>query len=102
MLRKTSALLPMVAILLIPILLGMTPMNMAHKLASGSPFNHCKQVQLSNHCPFHSLISHNDPTLVNLTSTLWDQEASPIFSMQVSDSDPTLSNITFGSIPLRC
>jgi hypothetical protein len=90
------------ALILIPILLGMTPINMAHRLASGGPFTHCKQAQWSNQCPFHSLISHDDPTIVNLNLTALDQEPTPTSDIHVLDPDSTHSNITFDSVPLRC
>jgi hypothetical protein len=102
MLGKHKLLLMIPAILLIPILLGMTPLNMAHRLASGGPFTHCKQVKLNNHCPFHSATSHDDPTIVNLSLAPLDQEATPTFDIQVSDFDSLHSNITFNSVPLRC
>jgi hypothetical protein len=102
MLGKNKLLFIIPAILLIPILLGMPPLNMAHKLASGGPFTHCKQAQSSNHCPFHSLISHDDPTIVHLNLTPLGQESTPIFDIQVLDSDFIHSNITFNSVPLRC
>jgi hypothetical protein len=102
MLGRHKLLLLIPTILLIPILLGMTPLNMAHKLASGGPFTHCKQAQWSNHCPFHSLISHDDPTIVNLNLTPLDQDLTPSFDMQVLDSDSICSSITFNSVPLRC
>jgi hypothetical protein len=90
------------AILLIPILLGMTPVNMAHKLASGGHFTHCKQAQWANHCLFHSLVSHDDPIIINLNLTTLDQESTPTFDIKVLDPDSTHSNITFDSVPLRC
>jgi hypothetical protein len=99
---KHKLLLLIPAILLIPILLGMTPLNMAHKLASGGPFTHCKHVKLNNHCPFHSVTSHNDPTIVSLNVTPLDQESIPLFDFLVLDSDSIYSNITFNSVPLRC
>jgi hypothetical protein len=102
MLGRHKLLLLIPTILLIPILLGMTPLNMAHKLASGGPFTHCKQVQCNNHCPFHSLVSHDDPTIVNLNSTSLDQESTPALDIQVLDSDSIHSNMTFNSFPLRC
>jgi len=102
MLGKHKLLLLIPAILLIPILLGMTPLNMAHRLASGGPFTHCKQAQWGNQCPFHSLISHDDPTIVNLNLTSLDQESTPTSDIHVLDPDSTHSNITFNSIPLRC
>jgi len=102
MLGRNKRLLFISAIILIPILLGMTPLNMAHRLASGDPFTHCKQAQWSNHCPFHSIISHDDPTIVNLNLTSLNQESTPTFDIRVLDPDSTHSNITFSSVPLRC
>jgi hypothetical protein len=102
MLRRHKLLLLVPAILLIPILLGMTPLNMARRLSSGGPFTHCKQAQWNNHCLFHSLISHDDPTIVHLNLTPLDQESTPTFDIQVLDPDFIRSNITFNSVPLRC
>jgi hypothetical protein len=100
--RRHELLLLIPAILLIPILLGMTPINMAHKLASGGPFTHCKQVKLNNHCPFHSATSHNDPTIVNLNLAPLNQESTPTFDIQVSNLDSVHFNTSFNSVPLRC
>ena len=102
MLGRHKLLLLILAVILIPILLGMTPLSMAHRLASGGPFTDCKQAQWSNYCPFHSLISHDDPTIVNLNSTSLDQESAPASDIQVLDPDSIHSNITFNSVPLRC
>ena len=102
MLSRHKLLLLIPAILLIPILFGMIPLNMAHKLASGGPLSHCKQVQWSNHCPFHSIASYNDPAIINLNSTSPDQESTPTLDIQVLDPDSIHSNITLNSVPLRC
>ena len=102
MLGRHNLLFLISAIILIPILLGMTPLNMAYRLASGGPFTHCKQAQWSNHCPFHYIISHEDPIIVNLNLTSLDQESTPTFDIQVLDPDIIHSNITFNSVPLRC
>jgi hypothetical protein len=102
MLGRHKLLVFIPAIILIPILLGMTPLNMSYKLASGGPFTHCKQAQWSNYCLFHSLISHDDPTIVNLNLTPLDQESTPTFDIQVLDPDSIYSNKTFNSVPLRC
>jgi hypothetical protein len=102
MLGRYKLLILIAAIILIPILLGMIPLNMAQKLASGGPFTHCKQVQWSNHCPFHSIASHDDPTIVNLNSTSLDQESTPTLDIQVLDPDSFHSNATSNSVPLRC
>jgi hypothetical protein len=102
MLGRHKLLILIPTIILIPILLGMIPLNMAHKLASGGPFTHCKQAQWSNYCPFHSLISHDDPTIMHLNLTPLDQESTPTFHIQVLALDFIHSNITFNSVPLRC
>jgi hypothetical protein len=70
MFRRTKLFMLIPVVVLIPILLGMTPLNMAHKLASGEPFTHGKQICVNNHCPFHCLISHEDPTVVTLTGLI--------------------------------
>jgi hypothetical protein len=102
MLGRHKLLILIPAVILIPILLGMTPLNIAHKLASGGPFTHCKQVQWSNHCPFHSIASHDDPTIVNLNSSSLYQESTPALDIQVFYPDSIHSNVTFNSVPLRC
>ena len=102
MLGRHKLLLLVPAILLIPIFLGMIPLNMAHKLASGGPFTHCKQAQWSNHCPFNSLISHGDPTIVNLNLTPLDHESTPAFDIQALAHDSIHFNTSINSVPLRC
>jgi hypothetical protein len=103
MLGKHKLIFLISAMLLIPILLGMTPLSMAHRLASGGPFTHCKQVQLSNHCLFHSVTSHDDSTIVNLNLTPLDQELTSTFDIQtLDDPDSIHSNIFFNPVPLRC
>jgi len=102
MLSRHKFLILIPAIILIPILLGMIPLNMAHRFASGGPFNHCKQAKWTNYCPFNSAVSHDDPTVVNLNVTPLDQEATPTLHIQVLDRDPIHSKITFNSVPLRC
>jgi hypothetical protein len=99
--RRRYILIP--AIILIPILLGMIPLNMAHRLASGGSSTHCKQAQLSNRCLFHSVISqHNDSTIVNLESTPVGQESTITLDIRMLDLDPIHSNTTIHSVPLRC
>jgi hypothetical protein len=102
MLSRHKLLFLTVAIILVPILLSMTPLNIAHRLASGGPFTHCKQAQWSNHCPFHSIASHDDPTIVSLNLTPLDQESESASDINILDPDSIHSNITFNSAPLRC
>jgi len=100
--EKRKLLLIIPAILLIPILLGMTPLNLVHRIGAGCPFSQGKQGIKCTPCPFHSIISQNDPTIVNLTLTLLDQESTYAFNIQGWDPDFIHSNISPDSVPLRC
>ena len=102
MLGRHKLLLFIPVIILIPILLGMTPFNMARRLATGGPFTHGKQAQWNNHCLFHSLVSRDDPTIVNLNLTPLDQESMLTLDIQVLGPGSIHSNVTFNSVPLRC
>jgi len=102
MLRRHKLLILILVILLVPILVGMIPLNMAHMLASVDHFVHGKQGCWKNHCPFHSLISRDDPNIVNLNVTPLDQEITPTLGIQVSDPYSIHSNVTFNSLPLLC
>jgi len=91
------------AILLIPILIGITPLNFIQKIGAGCPFSEGKQMLKCNHSLFNSIISQDDPTVVNLNLTRMDQESTPAASdIEVLDPDSLCSNITFNSVPLRC
>ena len=102
MLGRHKLLILIVAIFLIPILLGMPPLTMAHKLASEGPFTHCRQAQWSHYCSFHSFIPQDNPTIVSLNVSPLDPESTPTFNIRVLDPDSIHSNITFKSVPLRC
>ncbi|MGZ6200589.1 MAG: hypothetical protein ACXWM6_03620 [Thermodesulfobacteriota bacterium] len=90
------------AILLIPILFGMIPLNMAHRLASGGPFTHCKQAQWNNGCPFNTVVSHDDHTILILNATPLRPELPAVQEFPVPILDPTFPRISFNSVPLRC
>jgi hypothetical protein len=102
MLGRHKLLILIAAIILIPILLGMTPLNMAHRLASGGPFTHGRQAHWGNHCPFHSIVSHDDLTIGILNSIPLDQELTSVQESRISVLYSNPSNIPSDSIPLRC
>jgi hypothetical protein len=102
MLQSYKLMILIPATLLILILFWMPPLKMGYRLADGGPFVHGKQVHLANHCPFRSLITHDDPTVVILNLTPLHQESTPTFDIQVLDLDSVHSNITSNSVPLRC
>ena len=88
------------AIILIPVLLGMTPMNLFDKLSSQCPFSQGKQIQRASSCLFNSIISQVDLNVVILDSTLLEQESTLSFHIKVHDS--IHSNISLISVRLRC
>ena len=90
------------AIVLIPILLGITPLNFIQKIGSGCPLAQGKQILKCNPCPFHSLVSQDDLTIVSLNSTPLKQESLSPVDSQVLGTDSLRSNISFDSLPLRC
>ena len=102
MLGRQKLLILIPALILIPILLAIIPLNFVQKIGAGCPFSEGRQVLKCNPCPFNSFISHDDPTIVNLNLTQLHQESTPVFDIQVLDSDSIHSNITFNSVPLRC
>ncbi len=75
MLGRHKLLILIPAIILIPVLLGMTPLNMAHRLASGGALAHGKQACWSNYCPFHSITSHDNQILPSLSLATAYQES---------------------------
>jgi hypothetical protein len=99
--RKLLVLIPVV--LLIPVLLAMTPLNMAYKVANGASVAPGKQCKICNdHCPFHSIVSQGDFSLGMLSSPTSDEELLRLQEVFVAVPDSRHSNIYFSSIPLRC
>lgn len=102
MLRRHKLIILISVMLLVPILVGMIPLNMAHRLASVGHFVHGKQGCWKNHCPFHSLASYNDPAVEALDSTPLGQylQTSQEICIPILDTFP--NDTVFTSIPLRC
>jgi len=90
------------ALVLIPLQLGMIPLNMSRKLAQGGPFTQGSQGCNCKNCPAHSLISHNhfDAEPVNGTSP--DQELTYFPKALCSVPESIYPDIHSISLPLRC
>ena len=102
MLGRHKLLLLIPAILLIPILLGMTPLNFIQKIGSGCPIAQGKQNLKCNPCPFKSLASQQDNMAVTLTpATLEHEETSSYYGFILANNF-ALSNNPSNSVPLRC
>jgi hypothetical protein len=89
------------AVILIPILLGMTPLNLLHNLGSGCAFTHEKQVQKCSPSSLNSQNSLDDHLIGTEPSVTFNHEVTPSYY-------PTLNSVfapSFGVsefAPLRC
>jgi hypothetical protein len=101
MFRRSELFIFIPAIILLPILLGMMPLNFVHKIANGCPLSHDKQITYS-FCPFNSIVSHDDTTIVSLSSIPLEQYPLDPFSFQLLEPDFHPSDICLSSLPLRC
>ncbi len=88
MLGRSRLLIIIPAIILIPILLGMTPLNFIHKLGSGCLFSHEKQVLKCNPGLFHSLISQDNHSIGIPSFTPAGQHLTLASYPSVMNSDP--------------
>jgi hypothetical protein len=101
MFSRSKLLIFIPAIILLPILLGMTPLNFVHKIGNGCPLSHDKQITC-NFCPFNSIVSHDDPAIVSVDSIPLEQFPLDPFSLQLPRLDSHSFDIRMGSLPLRC
>ena len=101
MLRRYKLIILISAMLLVPILVGMIPLNIAHMLASVDHFVHGKQGCCKNHCAFNSLVSH-DQAVEALDSTPLGQNLHVSQEIRIPILDGFSHDTVFTSIPLRC
>jgi hypothetical protein len=99
--RKSNWFRLLPAIILIPVLLGLTPLNFIEKMGSGCPFSHSKQISC-NHCPFNSVVSHDDATILISNSIPSEQNLPDFYSFNPSELESHHHIIFARSLPLRC
>jgi hypothetical protein len=106
MLRKRNILFIISAIILIPIILGLTPVKFVQKLGSGCPFNKDKTALSCTACMYNSVTSQNhigDFALAGLSSTPFVFQPMPSLSRERADSVTTIVSHPFSEAPpLRC
>ncbi len=103
MFSRTKWLIPILVIILIPILLGMMPLNFIHKLGNGCPFHQANQIQKCNPNLFHSLISHDDHLIgIHFLASTDHESTSPSVFSSTSNSDSAYLAVTSEFFPLRC
>jgi len=90
------------AIILIPLLLGMTPLNFIQKIGSGCPLAQGKQTLKCNPCPFNSITSQDDLPAFSLASSPLVQETISSLNSRIGESISTFSDSLSRAVPLRC
>jgi len=88
--------------LLVPILLGLTPMNFVQKIGAGCPLDLGKKIERCNPCPLHSVVSHEDHGLIKLPKILFHVAWNPLDHSGILQSDSLLSVNPPRMTPLRC
>lgn len=102
MARHGKKLLITSALLLVPILLGMTPLNFIHRIGAGCPFAQGKQELKCNPCPFDSIVSQPDQEVVGASVRLHTIPPIRRLYSNLLTLQPFLSNPSTGLLPLRC
>lgn len=102
MFGRSKWLIMIPAIILIPLLFGMTPLNFIHKLGSGCPFSHDRQVQKCSPSSLNSQISQDGHLLGNQPLVSFNHEATLSLYSQILNSDPKPSLGASEFAPLRC
>ena len=102
MLEKHKLLAIIIAIILIPVLLGTTPMNLFQKLSGQCQLCQGKQIQRSGSCLFNSLVSQDDITNPILNSMMLAEDMTPSLRFQILVLNPSHNSNYLTSAPLRC
>lgn len=106
MVKKRNILFVIAALILIPILLGLTPVKFVQKLGGCCPFNQNNAALSCGPCIYNSVTSQSETdslALAALPSTLFVFQFSPMLSGEIISPDITIiSNSLIESPPLRC
>jgi hypothetical protein len=106
MVRKRNILFVIAALILIPILLGLTPVMFVQKLGGCCPFSQNKLALSCGPCIYNSVTSQSETgslALAALPSTPFVFQSLAILSGEIIGPDETIiSNPLTESPPLRC
>jgi hypothetical protein len=87
-------------VVLVPVLLGTTPLNLFHKLSDHCPFSQEKQIQRTSSCLFFSIVSQDDIDFPNLHPALPKEQSIPLLRFSLKNSTPAI--FIGRSSPLLC
>lgn len=99
---RSKLLIVISAIILIPVLLAMTPLNFIQKIGSGCPFAQGKQTLKCNPCPFHSIVIQDDLPTLSLASSSPVQGTISSFNPRIGEPVSIFSDTFPQAVPLRC
>jgi hypothetical protein len=106
MVRKRNIFFVIAAVILIPILLGLTPVKFVQKLGDCCPFNQNNAALSCGPCIYNSVTSQSETgnlDLAALPPTPFVFQSSSLLSDETVNSDVTIiSNYLTESPPLRC
>ncbi len=100
--RRYHTIFLITALVLIPVLFGLTPLNFVHKFASGIPLSPVKPLLKCNPCPFHSLTSHPEPAHIDVNWVLYEPRPMVFLTSATMSRNVTLSGFSPDLPPLRC
>jgi len=100
MLEKHKLLTIIIAIILIPVLLGTTPMNLVQRLSSPPQQSLDEQIKRTSSCLFNSMVFQNDLGIVDLY--LASLEWKPADPLYINVHDLVHFHISLVTAILRC
>jgi hypothetical protein len=100
--RRHRTIFLVTALILVPVLLGLTPLNFVQKLASGAPLSPVKQVLKCNPCPFHSVTSHPEAVQIESSSVPLEPRLMVSLVSLTTAGDAIPSGFLPDPLPLRC
>ena len=99
--RRHNKIFLIAALVLIPVLLGLIPLNLDQRLASGAPLSHAKHVLRCNPCLFHSVVSHAQPAVVDVVQFSFTPRPT-VSLIPVTAGGEVIPSVLPDISPLRC
>jgi len=89
------------ALILIPVFIGLIPLNLDQKLASGAPLAPAKHLLRCSPCLFHSITSHAEPAIIDTVQVVFTPEPL-VCPASVTAVTEALPSVLPDIPPLRC
>jgi hypothetical protein len=100
--RQHRTIFLVTALVLIPVLFALTPLNFVQKLASGAPLSPVKPILQCNPCPFHSVTSQPDALQIDVVWAPLEPRALVSLVSVATARDVIPSCLLPDPLPLRC